>query len=142
MKKQDFIDALRSELDTPFKLQGRLSKVGLDCAGLAVAALQKLGEEVEDARDYNMRPDAQLLISLIEKNGLVKIKKSDIDVGDLIIMKFDGNPQHLAFVTEKEDNNIRIIHANILKRKVVEHYLTDDLKYFIFAVYRFPRFED
>lgn len=139
MRKQDFIEALRSELGTPWKHQGRLSGVALDCAGLVVVSARACGMEVPDRLDYERRPDTAVLMGVIEDSGLYLTPVNALQEGDLLVMKYDRNPQHLAVVTRIEQGRPpKIIHASAASRKTVEHYLTDDWRAILVHAWRFP----
>lgn len=139
MKKQDFIEALRSEMGTPWKHQGRLSGVALDCAGLVVIAARKCGMEVQDRLDYERRPDTAVLMGCIEDTGLQLVPINSLQEGDLLVMKYERNPQHLAVVTQIEQGRPpKIIHGSASYRKTVEHYLTEDWRAILVHAWRFP----
>ena len=137
---QDFIKNLRSHLGTRWQHQGRLPGVCLDCAGLVVIAARQSGARIVlDKSAYDRRPDPHLLLQCIEGSGLTLVPMHALEVGDLLVMRYDSNPQHLAIITEiKEGAPPRIIHAAATARAVVEHYLTDDWRGRVAHVFRFP----
>lgn len=63
---------------------------------------------------------------------MVRVPKSQMRAGDILLMRFDGEPQHLALYTGEN-----IIHSYETMGKVVEHALTDTWNRRITAVYRF-----
>lgn len=137
--KSKLIEVLRTQLGVKWQHQGRLPGVALDCAGLVVWAARECGVPAADLVTYERRPDANVLLAYIEKSGLSMVSKSNLEIGDLLVMQYDGNPQHLAVVTDiTPDGHISIIHAAALARKVVEHLLTDDWRDKVVYVYRFP----
>ncbi len=118
MKRDDFVRSARSYIDTPFRHQGRLPGVGLDCAGVAVCAARECGEEVEDFLAYSRLPNASQFLETIGKS-CDRVLKKDLLPGDLIVFEFDANPQHLAIVSGSRP--LMIVHAYTPARKVVEH---------------------
>lgn len=140
MKRDQFIAALRSELKTKWQHQGRIPGVALDCAGLLVVAAEKCGHQLLDKKVYERRPDASILLQYVRENGLKMVGKHNLEVGDVLIMSYDNNPQHFAVVTEVHPAP-RIIHGAAKYHQVVEHYLTKDWSDIITYVFRFE-FED
>ena len=136
----DFINALRSQLGVRWQHQGRLPGVALDCAGLVVVAARMAGLEVADITTYDRRPDTGVLQGQIHATGLEHAGKYDPhQVGDLLVISYDNNPQHLAVITEIEVGAPPlIIHGSAKERKVVEHYLSDDWRGRVVQVWRFP----
>src|SRR3546814_6225898 len=49
--------AARACIGTPFRPQGRLAGVGLDCIGLAAVAVRAGGTDVEPPSDYDLSGD-------------------------------------------------------------------------------------
>lgn len=112
----DFVEIARGYLDTPFKHQGRLPGVGLDCAGVVVCALRDAGRPVEDVRAYGRIPANGLFLKMVERQ-CERIALADIRHGDLMMFAFRGDPQHLAIYTAAGT----LIHAYQDVRRVVEH---------------------
>lgn len=113
------INAARNYLGTPYRHQGR-DKRGLDCAGLIVVTLQDLGVAVADVQGYTMNPHRGRLQKIIESNTCISM----VDVpesGDILLIRFKTEPQHLAFKTD-----LGIIHATADLGMVVEHRFTED----------------
>lgn len=138
MTRDSFVAAARAQKGVRFQHQGRLPGVGLDCAGLVIVAAKAAGIELKDNTTYGHRPPADLLMSLVLENGMTPVRRVDIRPGDLVVLTFDNNPQHIAIVSEvPEGGSPRIIHANAKMRKVVEHSLVGDWRDRIAHVWRF-----
>ena len=134
-----FLAEVRKEIGTPYRLQGRLAGVGLDCAGLPVVAARRAGLEVVEAADYGRRPDPALLLRCLEATGLKRLHGLHQALpGDLLVLRFEASPRHLAVVSHVDGDQIRIVHAWLQKRKVVEHDLPAEWRPLLFSVYRFP----
>lgn len=140
MTRADILTAARAELGTPFRHQGRTPGVALDCAGLVCHVATALGLEYLDQQGYSRHPSDGLLESALDSQpALVRVPLADIQAGDVLLMKFNSDPQHLALfaghspVYQAEG----IIHAWLQARKVCEHVLTDEWRSRIVRVYRF-----
>jgi hypothetical protein len=58
-----------------------------------------------------------------------------------VLMRFEGDPTHLAIVGEHPEGGLSIIHAYAFSRKVVEHRLDEKWRSFIVAAYTMPGVE-
>lgn len=124
----EVIEQARKYLGVRFHHQGRNS-AGLDCAGLVVRVAHDLELSSFDSRDYGREPNAGMLKSVMESN-MDRVRK--YVPGDVVLMRFNKEPQHLAIVTE-----LGIIHAYAQARKVVEHSLDTVWLSRIIAAYSF-----
>ena len=133
MTPDDILQAARACLGTPFRHQGRIPHVALDCAGLVIAVAQAIGAEYIDQTGYSRSPSGGLLeAALDDQPGIMRIAPADRAPGDLLLMRFSGDPQHLAILTGPT-----IIHAWEAPGLVCEHDLTDLWGRRIVRVYRF-----
>ena len=133
MNSDDIIKAARACLDTPFKHQGRLPGRALDCAGLIVAVAQAIGADYRDVAGYGRSPAGNLLQSkLDEQPCLHGVPVLERQPGDVLLMRFTGDPQHLAI-----DAGDNIIHSYAQVGKVCEHRMADVWAARIVRVYRF-----
>ena len=112
----DYVDIARSYIGTPFKHQGRLPGVGLDCAGVVVCALREAGYPVADAAAYGRIPNHGMFVKVVEMN-YNRVTIAEIQHGDAMIFAFRNEPQHIAIYTGNET----LIHAYQEVKKVVEH---------------------
>jgi len=114
--REKVIKEARDCLGTPFVHQGRLPGKGLDCIGLVRWPQVALGFGDEDERRYSMAPDPKRMKALLE-HYLVPIPRSELRPADILWLRIDEMPTHLAIYTGKT-----IIHAiNSGPCKVVEH---------------------
>lgn len=127
----------RSWLGTRFHHQGRLKGVGVDCAGLVAQVAQAVGMAVDDHIDYTHRPDGVLLQAVCDAQ-MTHIDINEIAPGDVLLMKFDSLPQHLAIVGDYASGGLSMIHAYAPARQVVEVRLDEGWRQQIVAAYRFP----
>lgn len=123
----------RSCLGTPFRHQGRLPGVGLDCAGLAVVALRSAGVEVRDLTSYSRTPHDDKLMAMVSlQRGLRFVSRDDMQAGDVLIVRIGAEPSHIAICTDAG----QIIHAYEHMGRVVEHRIDAAWQAQIVACYR------
>lgn len=140
-EKFKIVTQARTWLGTPFKHQGRLKGVGVDCLGLIVGVLTELeinisGKNISqiDEQNYSMLPSGERLQNKLNQY-LQKVEISQISPGDILLMQFTREPQHLAFVAS-HPNGLGLIHAYLQAGKVVEHSLDDVWQSRIVAAYK------
>lgn len=111
-------------LGTPFRHQGRVAGLGMDCAGLYVHVCQQLGIEHADAKGYPRNPyDGQLEAQLDAQPCLRRIPLDEVAEGDLLCLRISKAPQHIAFKAADIDGHPYIIHASEEHGGVVLHRL-------------------
>lgn len=133
MTADDIIAAARACLGTPFRHQGRIPGTALDCAGLAITVAQSLGVDTIDRQGYGTSPhNGQLKHTLDEQPGLMQVENDELAPGDLLLMRFGRDPQHLAIFTGQN-----IIHSYEAVGIACEHRLSEIWQRRIVAVYRF-----
>ncbi|MDD3029979.1 MAG: NlpC/P60 family protein [Alphaproteobacteria bacterium] len=130
-KTDVMIAAARTCLGTPFHHQGRAPGVGLDCIGLVIVALKAAGLSVNDRTDYGRRPDGKSLIAALEAHGAAKVEP--VQAGDILVFRYDRQPQHVALATGAET----MIHSFAPAGRVVETSLGAYWKRRLTAAYRF-----
>jgi len=127
----DIVREARTFLGVKFRHQGRSITHGVDCLGLVMCVADKLSLKNKngqllascDNHHYSKTPNsAQLHYELSEH--LNNVPLSEMRAGDIALMEYDKNPQHLAIITDYDsNNNFGCIHAFAPTRKVVEHRL-------------------
>lgn len=123
----------RACLGTPFRHQGRLPGVALDCAGLVLAVAQAVGVEAVDFPGYGRQPfNGQLEAALAAQPCLEPVALADRQPGDVLLLRIARDPQHLAILGEGT-----LIHAWADAGQVCEHRLDARWEARIVAVYRF-----
>ena len=125
------ITAARKCIGTPFHHQGRKPGVGLDCIGLIVIALQAAGMTVNDRTDYGRRPDGTSLAAALTAHGATPV--DSISAGDILLFRYDGQPQHVALATGEDT----MIHSFAPAREVVETSIGTYWRRRLVGVYRF-----
>ncbi|MBK8773093.1 MAG: C40 family peptidase [Rhizobiales bacterium] len=136
MTPDDVVFAARSAIGTPFVHQGRTVGVGLDCAGLLAYVASELQVKHNDLPAYPRRPSGRMLeatFEVHEKAGVIdRVLVSDMRAGDILMMTFGGDPQHIAISAGDS-----IIHAWMQPGKVCEHRIDETWRKRIVRVYRF-----
>ncbi|MCY1550944.1 putative phage cell wall peptidase, NlpC/P60 family [compost metagenome] len=133
MSPELIITTARSMLRSPFKHQGRVPGLGLDCAGLLVCTCQALGLPIEDVQGYGRNPFNGLLEQAIRRQPFLReVPKAELQPGDVLLMRFSQAPQHIAIATEHG-----MIHAYEHSGAVVEHRLAEVWRARITHVFRF-----
>lgn len=123
--------AARAELGTPFVHMGRRPGVALDCAGLIVQVAAALGVAHADVDGYPRRPGNGLLESTLDNQPALE-RVAAMQAGDILLMRFHGDPQHLGIFTGEN-----LIHAYQPVGKVCEHRLTAAWRRRVVRIYRF-----
>jgi len=134
MKPQDVIDEARSWVGTPFRHQGRVKGLGVDCIGVIAMVGKALGLTDYDKTDYGRQPYKGLLKKGIEPH-LEQVQ--EIHPGYILLMKFADEPQHVAIYTE----NNTIIHSYQKVNKCTEHRFANSWKNMVVGIYRFKGVE-
>lgn len=135
MKADQIIAAARECLGTPFMHQGRILGRALDCAGVAVHAAKRVGQDVEEPNGYSRLPNNAMLEYWLDRQPFLE-KAAVPQAGDILLMRFTGEPQHIAVFTGEN-----IIHAYQGSGKVVEHVLDAKWRNRIVSAYRFRGIE-
>lgn len=130
MTADEIIAAARAELGTPFRHQGRLPGIALDCAGLAVV-VASAWHVVAEPRAYGRGPDHGMLQQWIEAQAFIE-PAADPQPGHVLLMRFSREPQHIAICAGDT-----IIHSYGSVGKVVEHRLSDVWRARVVRSYRF-----
>jgi cell wall-associated NlpC family hydrolase len=133
--RQQIIDEARTWLNVRWVHQGR-SRAGVDCIGIVIKVAHALDIFTFDTFDYSRQPDPNRLRELIGEH-MDKIMINDARIGDVLLMRFEREPQHVAFVTDAG-----ILHAYAQVRRVVEHGFDDIWRSRVVGAYRYRGLED
>jgi cell wall-associated NlpC family hydrolase len=125
--------AARACLGTPFRHQGRLPGIALDCAGLICHVCESIGVPYTDERGYSRLPhQGRLQAALDAQESLVRV--SDPAPGDVLLFRFRTEPMHIGIYAGET-----IIHAYEQAGKVCEHRMDDAWRARIVQAYRIVR---
>lgn len=135
-KRQAIVDTARTCIGTPFRHQGRLKGVGLDCIGLVIWTMKTLGISDYDYTTYPMMPPADLMTKIMaEKLDIIPL--DDARPGDLYRFQVSGEPIHVGIATD-----IGVLHAVQARNGIVEHRLDAAWRAKVVKTYRIPGLED
>jgi len=115
------VECPRSFLETPFHHQARLKGVGVDCVGLVIGVARELElVPVElDVLGYPRTPDGTSLMATMRQH-MTEIDRAAMQPGDVIVVSFDRDPQHLAILGDYRHGGLSIIHAAGNTGRVIE----------------------
>lgn len=128
--KSDLISSARSFIGAPYKASGAQA-CGMNCIGAFVLWLRKAGltELADEAEPYvnYARPlsAGDMLRRLQASKHLKLVRPKRLIVGNMILIRFGGDPQHVAIITESSPHTT-VIHASRVIEKVVEQYIPSD----------------
>lgn len=125
------VEYARECIGTPFRHQGRIVGVALDCAGVVAYVADRLGMSYDAPTDYPRTPYQGLLEKTLDDQSCI-VRVFDMQPGDILLMRFKTDPQHLAIWTGET-----IIHAYESIGRCVEHHLDNAWRSRIVRIYRF-----
>lgn len=132
----DVVEYARECLGTPFRHQGRLCGVGLDCAGVVVHCATRLNIQHADMQGYPRLPYQNMLEQFMgAQPNLQLISWDKREPGDVVLMRIKAAPQHLGIYV----GNDYMVHSYESIGQVVEQRIDDEWLKKIIAVYRFVR---
>lgn len=132
--RQDIVDEARRWTGVRWVHQGR-SRAGIDCVGLVIRVAHALGLSTFDTADYSRQPDPVRMRALLAEH-MLPIDAGRAQVGDVLLMRFEKEPQHVAIVSD-----IGIIHAYAQVRRVTEHRLDSVWQSRVVGAYQFKGIE-
>jgi len=133
-------DAARRYIGVPFRHRGR-SRRGVDCAGLVVLAFRDLGVTLPDFLKYGAEPHNDGLVAHVrsalgDSVAAAPVRPVELQPGDVIVMRFEVQPHHLAIVGRHPLGHFSIIHADGHYGRVLEQGLSEDMTQRITHVFR------
>ena len=140
------VQEARSWLQTPYAHQARVKRVGVDCAGLVIGVGRALGlvPPSFDINGYARTPDGVSLVQQCDR-FMTRIGREEMRAGDVIVLRFEADPQHLGIVADYyTGGHLSIIHALGTRDgggRVVEHRLDETTLARFVAAYRLPGIE-
>lgn len=120
--RTDVVAAARAWLGTPFHHQGRLQGVGVDCVGLVIGVARTLGLVAPDfnVEAYPRMPDGKSLMHLVHLHMRGLAVDEAMQPGDVVVVRFDADPQHLGILGNYRHGGLSIIHAAAEPGRVIE----------------------
>jgi cell wall-associated NlpC family hydrolase len=93
----EFAAAVEGYVGTPWKHQGRLPGVGLDCAGLVACGLRSVGEDPADEIDYPRQPDKRRILKWLTDH--CDRIPGDPEIGDILLFGTSISGTHIGVMT-------------------------------------------
>lgn len=136
----ELVEAARRYKGVRFRHRGRTAK-GLDCAGLAWLAYSDCGVALPDFRLYGREPHEDGLVRHITAAlgapiAIAPVRAAQLVVGDVIVLRFDAEPHHVAIVADYRFGGLALLHADGHTGRVLEHRLADDMVRRVTHVFR------
>ncbi|GAA4046017.1 NlpC/P60 family protein [Parerythrobacter jejuensis] len=112
---QRLAQAAEECIGAPYRLRGRSLATGVDCIGLVVTCLARIGRSLDIPANYQLRNSA--IASLVDKVDFagVQLAQGDIASGDIVLAR-PGPAQHHLLIATSPD---RFVHAHAGLRRVV-----------------------
>lgn len=119
--RDQIVETTRGWIDTPFHHQARLKHVGVDCVGLVIGVARELALVPQDldVLGYPRTPDGTSLMTTMRQH-MTEIDRAAMQPGDVIVVSFDKDPQHLAILGDYRHGGLSIIHAAGNTGRVIE----------------------
>lgn len=147
MTRLELITELRTWERTPWRHQGRVKGLGVDCIGLALAAADLAGllqgrseAELGIPPNYSRTPHGGNFKKFLDTN-LLLIPVADAKIADLVFLAYRSQYTHIAILTPwrhtGEGAPFGLIHADMLTERVQET-LWQPSTWGSARVYRFP----
>lgn len=127
-----FVAEALAWLDTPYRHQGRLKGVGVDCIGLVIGVCHALNLTSYDITGYDKRPDGRLRKTM--ETQLTTIPKHTAQAGDVLLFEFGSVPVHVGILIDANT----LVHAYSPNRKVVANSLDARWRGLIAGAYHVP----
>lgn len=136
------VEAARRYLGVRFSHRGRSTRA-LDCAGLAWRAYYDCGVVLPDVRTYGREPHNDGLVqhvraALGQEFAAAPVRESQLQAGDIVLMRFQVEPHHVAIVTDYQFGGLGLIHADGQAGRVLQHRLAPDMVKRITHAFRRP----
>lgn len=138
ISRWDVVTEARSWIGTPWHHGQHLKHIGTDCVGFIYGVAHELGVMADfpaEFKGYGWHPNAVLLYQACDK-FMWRIPKSEAGLGDVLLLKFETDPQHFGIITDT--NPTYMTHAHTPRGSVVEHGLSADWPARVLAAYRLP----
>lgn len=139
--REEFIELARTWVGTPYHHQACIKGVGVDCVGFIKGAAYEAGlltkEEFDSLpTDYSTQPSGGLLRAGCSVYLTIVDPISNLDVGDVLLMRLEKEEQHLALLSQLHPYPY-IMHCH--RSGVLEHRIDTTLRNKVTGVWTFKR---
>jgi len=105
---ESIVREARAQIGTPFRHQGRIPGVALDCVGLLVVVGRGCGLRVADETTYPRETDGEVLRRCLEA-VCRRIPVRGVEPGDILIFLRGASLWHAGIVTKQDP--LTMVHA-------------------------------
>lgn len=130
------VTAARTYMGVRFRHRGR-TRWGLDCAGLVWCAYRDCGHELHDFLYYGREPFRNGLVEHVSQ-ALGEPINEPLQPGDVVLMRYDVNPHHVALIGNHPLGQLSMIHTSGEVGRVTEHDLSERWRGRITHAFRKP----
>lgn len=130
--RSEFIAEAMTWIDTPYRHQGRLKGVSVDCIGLCIGVAHACGISEFDFTHYDRRPDGSMKTHMDRE--VTPISFARALPADLLLFQFANCPMHVGILAD----DMMLIHAYAPNRKVVMHRLDTRFLGLLTCAYQIP----
>lgn len=140
------VAAARALVDTPYGHQGRVPGLRgrIDCIGVPVVVAWATGAKPRawNVAGYRPIPDGHTMLRRLRAEMGREITRDAMQPGDLAVLDWGQFPHHVAIIGDYYLGGLSMIHADNIKRKVVEHRLVIDAPARFVTAFEFPGVND
>jgi len=130
----DIIESARSYLGTPYRHQGRVKHLAIDCVGLLAAVARESGAlEVDFESDYRRREGGARMLQILHDHLDRLPDLADVQAGDVLLLHRPPDYAHVCLVTALEPA-WQVIEA--IEPAVSEHFFDEAWREFIHSAWR------
>lgn len=136
----DVVAAARLMIGTPWRHQGRVPNVALDCIGLVLVVGYKLDLTAFNTVAYQRDAAPEMFMSMFRTHGK-EIPLAAIHPGAVVALRDNKYPCHCGIIGSNV-HGLTLIHAFARRRRVVEEQLTRDWLMLTEGVFEYPGVSD
>ena len=121
MMREQTVAIARRFIGTPYHHQARLEGHGVDCVGLVICVARELRIVPADwdVTGYSRIPDGAALMRHLRER-LAEVDQVEMQPGDVVCVAFDKWPQHVGIVGDYVHGGLSMIHADMIRGRVLE----------------------
>jgi NlpC/P60 family putative phage cell wall peptidase len=142
--RDQIVAEARTWIGTPFVHQAHLKGIGADCLGMVAGVAVALGIYPPDSwatiwkprAGYGLVPHGGELEAVCQEYLLPL--QSMPHPGDVALMRFAQEPQHLGIITPYQHGGLAMVHAYSRAGRVVEHRMAQVWEARVWGYFRFP----
>ena len=112
LTRADVVACARSWIGSPYVHGHRMKNVAVDCAGLVIGVARELQIVAPDfdVNGYERAPDGKRLLEECDR-FMTRIPMHALQPGDVLVVRFEKDPQHMGIVGDYMVGQLSLIHA-------------------------------